>query len=751
MLVLGSPRARGSTPAPCDREARAAACAGARRLPAGAQAATLERLLAYQLLLPAGPAAQAGPTAWQRGLRAAKIGATGVGVGALFAVTGGLAAPAIAAGVGAAITLVGGAGAAAAAAGAAGFLATAAGTTATAAGVGVAGGSFAGSRMARRTGDVREFGFVELAAAEGADAAGAAGAGEPGPRAGGAPAAAPAAGPGGPVASPAAAAAGGRGRPDLRVTNSGEEEEPAFSPRGDAERDPFLLSRPPDPAPGRGSPPDPAEPWGDDAAPPARALELRDLGGARGGPTERAAAPDPYAEHVDEGHLALPARALLGGARPGAGRGPGGAEEPGRRELPGRAAPAEEHASAPAAGPADASAGSRPGGAPLQAVASAGAPAGAPAGPGRRSQGGAGPPGAGARGGNASGSPTRGAGAGPGSWAWPRRRDPPLLSAPISATVRADDMRMALTIGARPPSWAPGLCCMRLSAMCLLSSACGRQELEARQGACPCRVPCRPYAPWQCRVPAGAMRARARADAQQLEHFVPAPGPGLDIIRSWAPPAQASAAGYPRRPTSPASGATPWHRATASCLRWCAARPPPRPGEGGGWARALLDARRLAPDILSHTACPSRRRLARGGARPARACCRVFRAQIRPGPATLPARGRIGAARAAPRVPAACAARARHPPRAPAIARQVPTRRGQQSSVFSTTIRKQCKSGAGLGEPRAGRAEPRARRLLRAAGRAGGGQVGAHALLLHRPGRRVRGPPRQRFRVARPG
>lgn len=72
-----------------------------------------------------------------------------------YVLAGGLAAPAIAAGIGAAISLVGGAGAAAAAASASGFLATAAGTAATAAGVGVAGGSFAGSRMARRVGACR--------------------------------------------------------------------------------------------------------------------------------------------------------------------------------------------------------------------------------------------------------------------------------------------------------------------------------------------------------------------------------------------------------------------------------------------------------------------------------------------------------------------------------------------------------------------------------------------------------------------
>ncbi|KAK9845449.1 hypothetical protein WJX81_006684, partial [Elliptochloris bilobata] len=128
--------------------------------------ATFERLLAYQLMLPERLCAKAELTAWQRGIRAAKIGATGVGIGAMFAVTGGLAAPAIAAGIGAAISLVGGAGAAAAAASASGFLATAAGTAATAASMGVAGGSFAGSRMARRVGDVKEFGFVELVAGE---------------------------------------------------------------------------------------------------------------------------------------------------------------------------------------------------------------------------------------------------------------------------------------------------------------------------------------------------------------------------------------------------------------------------------------------------------------------------------------------------------------------------------------------------------------------------------------------------------
>lgn len=35
-------------------------------------------------------------------------------------------------------------------------------------------------------------------------------------------------------------------------------------------------------------------------------------------------------------------------------------------------------------------------------------------------------------------------------WAWRRREEAPLLLTPISATVRSDDMRMALTIGALP-------------------------------------------------------------------------------------------------------------------------------------------------------------------------------------------------------------------------------------------------------------------------------------------------------------
>lgn len=72
--------------------------------------------------------------------------------------SGGLAAPAIASGIGAAITLAGGG--AAAAAGASGFLATTAGTAAVVSSMGVAGGSYAGTHMARRIG--REQGCVML-------------------------------------------------------------------------------------------------------------------------------------------------------------------------------------------------------------------------------------------------------------------------------------------------------------------------------------------------------------------------------------------------------------------------------------------------------------------------------------------------------------------------------------------------------------------------------------------------------------
>ena len=101
-----------------------------------------------------------------------------------------------------------------------------------------------------------------------------------------------------------------------RVTNDGVAEKlAAFSPRGDAELDPFLLSLPPDGVPARGVQTREYPSSGDDASPPNE-LELRELAppggsneGVRRGLT--AAALDPYAERVDEGHLSLSSRAML--------------------------------------------------------------------------------------------------------------------------------------------------------------------------------------------------------------------------------------------------------------------------------------------------------------------------------------------------------------------------------------------------------------------------------------------------------
>ncbi len=109
------------------------------------------------------PTAPPATSAREAAARAAKVAGATLGIGALFAVTGGLAAPVVAAGLSAAISAVGGS-AAATAAGAAvsGFLATSAGTALVAGGVGAGGGAFAGSRMARRVGDVQEFGFWEV-------------------------------------------------------------------------------------------------------------------------------------------------------------------------------------------------------------------------------------------------------------------------------------------------------------------------------------------------------------------------------------------------------------------------------------------------------------------------------------------------------------------------------------------------------------------------------------------------------------
>lgn len=90
-----------------------------------------------------------------------KVGVAAVGGGALFAVTGGLAAPAIAAGVGSILGIVPGA-AGAAAVSAAGFLSTQAGVAALTTTMATAGAATTGSKMAYRTADVKDFGFYRL-------------------------------------------------------------------------------------------------------------------------------------------------------------------------------------------------------------------------------------------------------------------------------------------------------------------------------------------------------------------------------------------------------------------------------------------------------------------------------------------------------------------------------------------------------------------------------------------------------------
>ena len=89
-----------------------------------------------------------------------KVGLAAVGGGALFAVTGGLAAPAIAAGVGSLLGIVPGAGAAAGAV--AGFMSTQVGVAAVTTTMATAGAATTGSKMAYRTADVKDFGFLEV-------------------------------------------------------------------------------------------------------------------------------------------------------------------------------------------------------------------------------------------------------------------------------------------------------------------------------------------------------------------------------------------------------------------------------------------------------------------------------------------------------------------------------------------------------------------------------------------------------------
>ncbi|KAM3285760.1 transmembrane and coiled-coil domain-containing protein 4 isoform X1 [Capsicum chacoense] len=104
-------------------------------------------------------------SSWAKWKRRGIIGAAAVTGGTLLAVTGGLAAPAIAAGFGALVPTLGtlvpvvGASGFAAVAGAAGSVA---GSVAVAASFGAAGAGLTGFKMARRTGDVDEFEFKAL-------------------------------------------------------------------------------------------------------------------------------------------------------------------------------------------------------------------------------------------------------------------------------------------------------------------------------------------------------------------------------------------------------------------------------------------------------------------------------------------------------------------------------------------------------------------------------------------------------------
>ncbi|KAJ9564414.1 hypothetical protein OSB04_000380 [Centaurea solstitialis] len=102
---------------------------------------------------------------WEKWKRGGLIGAAAITGGTLMAITGGLAAPAIASGVGALAPTLGtivpvvGAGGFAAVASAAGSVA---GSVAVAASFGAAGASLTGTKMAKRTGSVDEFEFQAI-------------------------------------------------------------------------------------------------------------------------------------------------------------------------------------------------------------------------------------------------------------------------------------------------------------------------------------------------------------------------------------------------------------------------------------------------------------------------------------------------------------------------------------------------------------------------------------------------------------
>jgi hypothetical protein len=96
----------------------------------------------------------------ERNWRYFKVGAAAAVGGTLLGLTGGLAAPAIAAGLGSVLGVL--PGAAAAAGTVSGFVASSAGVAALASAGTAAGAGVAGGGMARRTADVSEFGFAEI-------------------------------------------------------------------------------------------------------------------------------------------------------------------------------------------------------------------------------------------------------------------------------------------------------------------------------------------------------------------------------------------------------------------------------------------------------------------------------------------------------------------------------------------------------------------------------------------------------------